>query len=85
MSNRATTKVDSTASSSTREGLASALKQHVDLSLVAEEASLNRAHSKTTVAHSKTDTGGQRRPKLSSAQRQRALRLAKSLASSRSD
>jgi hypothetical protein len=84
--------MNSTASSGAREGLASALRKNVDLSLVAESASSNRAHSKSTVAHSKSTvahskstTDGHVFPKLSGAERERALRLAERLASSHSD
>jgi hypothetical protein len=85
MRNRARSEVDSTASSKAREGLASALKARVDLSLVAGDASSTRAHSKSTIAHSKSTTDGQVLPKLSGAARARALRLAGRLASSHSD
>jgi hypothetical protein len=92
MSSRARSEVDPTASSEARQGLASALKERVDLSLVAEAASSNRAHSKSTVAHSKSTVGhsksttsGPVLPDLSGASRARALRLAKRLASSHSD
>jgi hypothetical protein len=78
MSNRARSEVDRTASSKAREGFASALLARVDLSLVAEGASSNRAHSKSTI-------DGQALPNLSGAARERALRLARRLASSHSD
>jgi hypothetical protein len=77
--------MNSTASSGAREGLASALKESVDLSLVAESGSSNRAHSKSVVAHSKSNADGQVLPKLSGAARERALHLARRLASSHSD
>jgi len=85
MSSRARSQGDSTASSKARVGLASALKARVDLSLVAEGASSSRAHSKSTVAHSKSTTDDRVLPKLSGAARARALRLAGRLASTHSD
>ena len=82
MSSRARSDVDSTTSSKAREGLASALKARVDLSLVAEGdgrvTSPNRAHNKSTFDPKVL-------PNLSGAARARALRLAKRLASSHSD
>jgi hypothetical protein len=85
MSNRARSEVNSTASSGASEGLANALRESIDLSLVAESSSSNRAHSKSTVEHSKSRTDGQVLPKLSGAARERALRLAGRLASIQSD
>jgi hypothetical protein len=85
MSNRARSEVNSTASSGASEGLASALRESIDLSLVAESGSSNREHSKTRTAHSKSTTEGPVLPKLSGAARERALHLAGRLASSHSD
>jgi hypothetical protein len=79
-------------STSRSQAPASALKAHVDLSLVAEAASSSRAHSKSTVAHSKSTvahskstTDGQVLPNLSGAARARTLELARRLASGDSD
>jgi len=92
MSNRARSEVSSTTSSRTSEGLASALKESIDLSLVAESSSSNRAHSKSTVAHSKSTVGHSKSttdiqvlPKVSGAARERMLHLTRRLASSHSD
>ncbi len=75
MDNHARTVVDSTSSSKARQGLASALKARVDLSLVTQNASPIRAHNKSTI-------DGRALPNPSA--RARALRLAKRLASSHS-
>jgi hypothetical protein len=87
--------VDSTTSS---KASASALKTHVDLSLVAERDgrvnSSNRAHNKSAIdtrvsspnrAHNKSAVDPKVLPNLSAAERARALRLAERLASSHSD
>lgn len=89
MSSRAKSEVDSTPTS---KASASALKAHVDLSLVAESdgrvTSSNRAHNKSTIdarAHNKSTVDPKVLPNLSAAERARALRLAERLASSHSD
>ena len=76
MSHRAGSETDSTDSSKAREGFADALRASVDLSLVAERASSNRAHNKTTVEPEKLP--------LSGAARERAVRLAALLGSTHS-
>ncbi len=75
MSDRAGSEADMADGSNPREGSADALKTSVDLSLVAERPSTNRAHNKTTVE-----------PELpvSGEARERAQRLAAQLGSTHS-
>ena len=76
MSDRAGSLTDSADGSKAREGSADALKASVDLSLVAERPSSNRAHNKTTVEPEKLPLSGEAR--------ERAERLAAQLGSTHS-
>lgn len=76
MIDRAGSLTDSGDGSKAREGSADALKASVDLSLVAERPSSNRAHNKTTVEPEKLPLSGEAR--------ERAERLAAQLGSTHS-